>query len=131
PRRLRCAGCAMPPQRLETGAEIAPEHVALGEQLVDRAVDRRARYGEHATPRSEHSHANDASLYIDDRAALGGRAEREIEPQQAIDGATAATLPGAVRECDDAKMRERSPVVTSDREHDLAGARRRIGNSGG
>src|SRR5438105_13612749 len=71
-RSLRRTGCAMAPQGLETSAEITPEHMAPGEQLIDRAVDRCARYGEHAAPRSEHRHADDASLHIDDRAALSG-----------------------------------------------------------
>src|SRR4029077_11953998 len=92
-RRLLVMGSMSVPQRLEAGTKITPKNMTFCQKLIDDAVDCRRGDGEHATTRSQDGHADDASLRIDDGAALSGRAEHQIDADEAVDSAAAETVP--------------------------------------
>src|SRR5262245_54049089 len=128
PRVGRILRPASEPDVLQAGAEIAAGDVALAEQLVDRAVDGRARDRQHPPARPEHGHAEHTPIHIDQRAAFGEPVERKVEAQQAVDGAAAPALPGGADIADDAEARDRRALVAADRQREVAGAQRRCCN---
>ena len=72
----------------------------------------------------------DASLRIDEGAAFSGRAEHQIQADEAVDGAAAKTVPSPSRDGDDAEASDRRTFVISDCQDDVTRAqRRRIGAS--
>ena len=96
--------------------------MAPRQQLIDGAVDGRARNGQRAAPRSENRHPDDASLHVDEGAALGCWAEGEVKANKAIDCAATHTMPRAAGDSDDAKGGERTTLIISDREDDMTRA---------
>jgi hypothetical protein len=120
--RLRSVGRMFMFHGSETGAEIATKHMAPRQQLIDGAVDGRAGDGKRAASRSENRHPDNASLRVDEGAALGCRAKGEVKANEAIDRAATHTMPSAAGDGDDAERSERTALIISDREGDLTGA---------
>src|SRR6516165_1639090 len=114
------------PKRLQTGAKIATEYLPSGQELIDRAVDRSARYGKDAAPRSEHRHTDDASMHIDHGSSFGQWAQLEIETHEAVDRSAATAVPNPIRIGNGSKMSERSAFVVPDGEDKMTGVRYRI-----
>src|SRR6266581_3093844 len=101
--------------------------MALRQQLINGAIDRRGGDSECAATRTKDRHSGDLSQHIDQGAALAGWMKCEIEPNQAVDHAAATTMPSRASKCDDAECRERSPFVISDCQCDLTRTQRSIG----
>ena len=91
----------------------------LATELIDDAVDCRRGNGEHAATRSENSHADEASLRIDEGAAFSGRAEHQIHTDEVVDGAAADTVPRPSHGGDDAEASDRRTFVISDCQDDI------------
>jgi hypothetical protein len=121
-RRLRVMGWASAPHGLQPGAKISPENMAFRQELIDDAVDCRRGNGEHAATRSENSHADEASLRIDEGAAFSGRAEHQIHTDEVVDGAAAETVPRPSHGGDDAEASDRRTFVISDCQDDVTRA---------
>ncbi len=120
----RIAGRARQPHALQAGAEIAALDMPLLQELIDGAIDGRRRDRQGAPARSEHGHAEHASVRIHQRAAFGQRIECEIEPQQAVDGAAALAVPGGAHEGHDAQAGDRCAIMVADGQHEVTGAQR-------
>ena len=78
--------------------------MAFRQELIDEAVDCRRGNGEHAATRSENSHADDASLRIDEGAAFSGCAEHQIHADEVVNGTAAKTVPRPSHSGDDAEV---------------------------
>jgi hypothetical protein len=115
-------GRASVPQRLQSRAKISPKNMAFRQELIDHPVDCRRGNGEHAATRSENGHADDASLRIDEGAALSGRAERQIHSDEVVDSAPANTVPRPSHNGDDAEAGDRSAFVISYCQDDMTRA---------
>src|SRR6185437_15480024 len=83
------AAVTVEPDRLQPGAEIAPRHMAFGDELVDGAVDGPGWNGERAPARPEHGHAEDGTRRVDQGAAFRARAQRQVEAEILVDRAAA------------------------------------------
>src|SRR5437879_4712168 len=62
---LSVFGSTSDPHGLQASAEISSEYMALGQKLINGAVDRRCRNSECAATRTEDCHADDLSLHVD------------------------------------------------------------------
>src|SRR6185437_5087733 len=100
-------------RRPQARAEIAAGDPALGEQLIDHAIDGRSGNAEHI------------ARSIDHRAAFGARAQAQIEPDEPVDRAAAPAVPLAARERRDAEAGEWTGLVAPDREDEIAGTQAR------
>jgi hypothetical protein len=121
-RRLRVMRWASAPHGLQPGAKISPKNMAFRQELIDDAFDCRRGNGEHAATRSENSHADEASLRIDEGAAFSGRAEHQIHTDEVVDGAAAKTVPRPSHGGDDAEASDRRTFVISDCQDDVTRA---------
>ena len=109
---------------LQTGTQVAASHVALGQQLIDRAVDGRARDGERTPARPGHRHPEHMAMCIDQRSALSGGVETQIEAQERIDRPAAHAVPGSTDVADAAERRDRRAAIVADGENEMTDAQR-------
>jgi hypothetical protein len=108
-------------------AEISPEHMALRQELINGAVNCRRGNSECATTRTEDRHSGDLSLHVEEGTALASWVKCKVKPNQAVDRASATTVPSPAGKGDDAERGERSSFVISDCHGDLARTQRSIG----
>src|SRR6516165_1836285 len=97
-RRLRSVASARETHMLESGAEISPGDISLGQELVDGPVDRRRRDGKYPSAWSADRHPDDPSPRVDYGTALSSCAERQIKTHKAVDRPAAQALPGTAHE---------------------------------
>ena len=109
---------------LKSGAKISTKHMAPCQELINRAVDRWARYGKSAAPRTKDRHPDDPPLGVNQRPALGSWAERQVKTNEGVDSTPANTLPSSAREGDHAECGERCALMTSDGKNHVTRAKR-------
>src|SRR5204862_409935 len=78
------------------------------------------------TTRSENDHSRNAPLHIDEGAAFGSRAERQVKTDEAVDRAAPDAVPSPAREGNDTECGERSTFVASHRQDRVTRAKRSI-----
>src|SRR5262249_45906194 len=109
---------------LQAGAKVAAPDVALSQQLIDRAIDGRARDGERASARARYPNAEHMAMRLDQGAALRCRIEDEIQAQECIDRAAAHAVPRTADITDAAERRDRGAPIIADGEHKMTDAQR-------
>jgi hypothetical protein len=96
--------------------------MAPGQELINRAVNRRAWDSKRSAARTKDSHPCDAPLGIHECPPFPSWAESHAKSNEAIDGATTRTVPRPTRERHDPEGSQRAAFMTSDSHHHLAGA---------
>jgi hypothetical protein len=98
--------------------------MALGEQLINRAVDGRAGNGEGAPARTEHRHSGDLPKGINEGTAFARRLQRQVEFDEAVNAAAPAAVPRPGRKRHNAERNECGTILISDCECQLTGSER-------